>query len=1063
MKEDDYSELIRNLNEEQKKFLLHILSCFKTNYNIPLYELILGSAGVGKSVLIKAIYQSLLRFYNCLKNANPNTCKVLLCAPTGKAAFNINGNTLHQAFKLPIDQNTAPLTPLSSNIKNTLYSTYRELKLIIIDEISMISSLNFDRLNERLKQIFDSKELFGGISIIAFGDFNQLHPVRGTPIYKNSINNPLHILIDNILWNIFSYYELTEIMRQKEDKEFAVLLSNFLKGELSEKEKTDLQYRCEVSLPNHRIIHLCKSNREVNEHNVSIINTYKYELHNSKDKVLDDTLSKSEKEYLLSIIQDATKYPITKTQGLPLILYLAEGVNYMITNNIDTNDGLVNGAIGTLKLIEKTNDQIIRLWLQFTEEHVGKHIRQELQNHIRINKIPVNLVPIGQVTLSIKIGLKSSSIIARKQFPLTIAEAITIHKSQGSTYKEVAIHRPNSLNKRELYVAMSRVTSLSGLYFINGNLNKLETQSAINIPEEIIKTKKEKFIQFNLHYFQDIEEENTFIFANIQSLKKHIDDIVRDKSFIYTKFLFFVETWTLESDDININDYNIIYRKDCNNNNNRHAYGITIYAKHYIQYNDIQIIFESNLYMNKKSHNLVVFTYQEYCICVLYKLPNTLNTYFLQIIKEMFHSIKLKIMIENYKFIIVGDFNVDINEDKSNIIIKYLLEEKRFKFNLNNLYSSTNFGTQIDLCFSNYNACECKYYENYYGYHKPITCIMNKKYEVNNENKLYSNLENKCHTNQLPQSSNYSNIEKSNISNKIKKINSSNLLRSNLMKLKNIDNVSCYSNSILQCLLNLRKILLENPISEDDNLLKILKYYIEIENITNKPLESRKLREYVGGDYLLQNQQDVCEFLGDLLQNSAILLNKFSYEFITLNKCSECNEERKISEFENCINIDLTKYKNEKSNNVHMNDLLNDYLSTERINAYCDKCKKETSTTRISQITNTNNILAIRCNSFIIDLKKQSTKKKLFSLNPNIYEHSITLNNVEYKLNSSILHFGESAYSGHYAALIKNNNTNWLCDDIKIRCIKKIPKGSIFTINKCKGSSYLFFYERINS
>ena len=104
------------------------------------------------------------------------TIKVLLCAPTGKAAFNIRGSTLHSAFKIPVEQCNAALKRLSSNVKNQLCSLYRDLKLLIIDEISMVSSKLFHHLDSRMKELFNENEPFGGISLLAFGDFNQLHP-----------------------------------------------------------------------------------------------------------------------------------------------------------------------------------------------------------------------------------------------------------------------------------------------------------------------------------------------------------------------------------------------------------------------------------------------------------------------------------------------------------------------------------------------------------------------------------------------------------------------------------------------------------------------------------------------------------------------------------------------------------------------------------------------------------------------------------------------------------------------------------------------------------------------
>lgn len=96
-----YREIIRGLNEQQKEFLNHVLHWLKTKTE-PLYAFLSGGAGVVKSVLTRAIYQALLKFYSHHIHENPDNLHVMLCAPTGKAAHNINGTTLHSAFCIPV-------------------------------------------------------------------------------------------------------------------------------------------------------------------------------------------------------------------------------------------------------------------------------------------------------------------------------------------------------------------------------------------------------------------------------------------------------------------------------------------------------------------------------------------------------------------------------------------------------------------------------------------------------------------------------------------------------------------------------------------------------------------------------------------------------------------------------------------------------------------------------------------------------------------------------------------------------------------------------------------------
>ena len=101
-----------------------------------------------------------------------------MLAPTGKAAFNIKGNTIHSALAIPACQSLKNYKPLDSSRLNTLRSQLGGVKLIFLDEISMVGSTMFNvQINNRLKDIKGSKENFGGVSIIAIGDLFQLEPV----------------------------------------------------------------------------------------------------------------------------------------------------------------------------------------------------------------------------------------------------------------------------------------------------------------------------------------------------------------------------------------------------------------------------------------------------------------------------------------------------------------------------------------------------------------------------------------------------------------------------------------------------------------------------------------------------------------------------------------------------------------------------------------------------------------------------------------------------------------------------------------------------------------------
>ena len=129
---------------------------------------------------------------------------VLLTAPTGVAAINIDGTT----------QNTGDVLPAMSDQKKTqMRLSLCELKLIIIDEMSMVGYTTLLHIHQQLKEIFDTNnsQLFAGISIIALGDLYQLPPIHRKLVFGNYANDAFNLCHP---WHAFEMIELTEIMRQ---------------------------------------------------------------------------------------------------------------------------------------------------------------------------------------------------------------------------------------------------------------------------------------------------------------------------------------------------------------------------------------------------------------------------------------------------------------------------------------------------------------------------------------------------------------------------------------------------------------------------------------------------------------------------------------------------------------------------------------------------------------------------------------------------------------------------------------------------------------------------------
>ena len=418
---EEYLDICDSLNEKQRDYLMHVLHCFKTGKN-PVYHFISGGAGVGKSRLIKAVYQSLVRYFR--KDAGPaGNPEILLVAPTGKAAYNINGVTAHYAFNLKFGTNSSSeeYTPPSAETLNTMRTKLCELKAIIIDEISMLGTSTFQKIHFTLNSIFknnDPNRIFGGVSVIVLGDFNQLRPVKDDFCFMPSNRNPLNVLAGRSIWDYFKMFELTQIMRQREDTAFAEALNRLAVGSSTDEDITMFKSRLftEENLPEEakNTVRLAWTNDEVEKYNmkrvqqISASMTEEDRIISKAVDILPKNISNQEKAQILRNLKDR---PTTETQGLPETLVLQKGVHYMVSSNIDVEDGLCNGAIGILRKfqVEPNTNTVLRVFLEFEDPKVGRRAKNMYnQNQPRQvqNETEVQLVPIVPSKLSFAVTKK---------------------------------------------------------------------------------------------------------------------------------------------------------------------------------------------------------------------------------------------------------------------------------------------------------------------------------------------------------------------------------------------------------------------------------------------------------------------------------------------------------------------------------------------------------------------------------------------------------------------------------------------------------------------------------
>ena len=221
MEHEDFYNLMRMANKEQRELLEHLiytLLCPQENAE-PVQFYLSGPAGFGKTFTITLVKEIFNRFTDNDGILNA----FIVCASTGKAAIAIDGTTVHTAFKITLRKLQEPLKP---EVLHQYRSLFRYFKIIIIDEVSMISAELLTKLDARLKQITgDQTRPFGGLHILLSGDLRQIPAVNATAIYKQ----PKSTIAGPQIWRSLNFFEFTQVVRQ-EDRAFSTLLTKIGDG-----------------------------------------------------------------------------------------------------------------------------------------------------------------------------------------------------------------------------------------------------------------------------------------------------------------------------------------------------------------------------------------------------------------------------------------------------------------------------------------------------------------------------------------------------------------------------------------------------------------------------------------------------------------------------------------------------------------------------------------------------------------------------------------------------------------------------------------------------------------
>ncbi|MBC7868065.1 MAG: AAA family ATPase, partial [Gloeobacteraceae cyanobacterium ES-bin-316] len=450
-----------------------------------------GKAGTGKTTFLKYLKE------HCAKN-------IVVAAPTGVAAINAGGVTLHSLFQLPF----FPFLPTKNNKEELLgkmkfnkqrQQLLRKMELLVIDEISMVRADVMDAIDTILRSVRRNHSMpFGGVQLLCIGDLYQLPPVAQNHewiILQEYYASPFFFESMVIREQMPLLIELNKIYRQKEDS-FVRLLNKVRNNDMDADDYEDLHMRYQPGFRpswEEKFITLTSHNNQA------------------------DTINNRELQQLL---KSPFTYNADVSQDFPAHMYPAEaalvlkvGAQVMFLKNDTVFKRYFNGKIGIVKSLEDDN---IVVEADGLDINVGKETWENTRYTLNRADGKLEQETLGTFT----------------QFPLRLAWAITIHKSQGLTFEKVMIDAGSAFSSGQVYVALSRCTSLAGIVL----LSKIPS-AAIYSNEHVIKGQQalthrgslaERFAGARQLFTQQLLED-IFSFKEIHIAISHLLFVLKDQ------------------------------------------------------------------------------------------------------------------------------------------------------------------------------------------------------------------------------------------------------------------------------------------------------------------------------------------------------------------------------------------------------------------------------------------------------------------------------------------------------------------------------------------------------
>ena len=511
----------------------------KSAHPVPPLLAIQGGAGSGKSHMIDVLAQWLEHTLRA-SGDNPNQPYVIKCAFAGTAAAKIGGQTITSAFNIGFGNKFQSLPDKTRDLKRGLLSN---LSVLIIDEYSMVKSDMLYQLNLRLQELKQQSDMpFGNVAVFLVGDLLQLSPVKGRYLFQSPINEAFEIYHSIApLWKSFKPIVLRENHRQGEDRVFADILNRIARGAQSKEDLEILAGKIvnKTSPLPKDALYIYSLNADVNEQNDKFLENI-----DETEVVIDAVVRHNTiKNYKPIVERDGS------IKGTPIQsqLKLKKGAEIMLTYNIDTCDGLTNGAFGKIIGFHHSKNDLKYVVVEFYSSSVGKERRLKMSEFG--TKYPNHLAtPIGlhesHYNVENKFSTATSKAIAIN-FPLKLSFAVTAHKVQGQTVskpKKVVTDLRRATFPGQAHVMLSRAECLDQLIILDELFEEKwkVSRDALEVVQEM------EIGALNVKELELIQNKCNIISLNIHSLS-NLQHLVTDRYLEYSNLICLQETWHQEN------------------------------------------------------------------------------------------------------------------------------------------------------------------------------------------------------------------------------------------------------------------------------------------------------------------------------------------------------------------------------------------------------------------------------------------------------------------------------------------------------------------------------------